>query len=141
MRWTAAALFALLLAAAGCGPPQPSNPAAERAATEVAAKWLALMDEGKNAEAWDAAGSYLQAVIPKQRWIEGVAPARRIMGKLVSREVGSARYATELPGLPDGEYVLIQYKTAFENKKAAAEAVTVAHEKDGAWRVAGYFIR
>jgi hypothetical protein len=135
------ALAALAFAAAGCQPPAESNPAAENAGLEAAGKWLVLLDEGKDAESWDEAGAYLKAIIPKQRWIEGVAPARRVMGKLVSRIVESNRYATELPGLPDGEYVMIQYKTAFEKKKAAVEAVTVAHEEDGAWRVTGYFIR
>ncbi len=128
-------------AAAGCQPPAESNPAAENAGREAAGKWLALLDEGKDAESWDEAGAYLKAIIPKQRWIEGVAPARRIRGKLVSRIVESNRYATELPGLPDGEHVVIQYKAAFEKKKAAVEAVTVSREEGGAWRVTGYFIR
>ena len=138
---TVVTVIALACAAAGCQPPAETNPAAENAGLEAAGKWLALMDEGKDAESWDEAGAYLKAIIPKQRWIEGVAPARRVMGKLVSRIVESKRYATTQPGAPDGEYVMIQYKTAFEKKKAAAEAVTVSHEEDGAWRVTGYFIR
>jgi hypothetical protein len=46
-----------------------------------------------------------------------------------------------LPGAPDGEYVVIQFKTAFENKKFAIETVTPMLDGDGKWRVSGYFIR
>jgi hypothetical protein len=45
------------------------------------------------------------------------------------------------PGVPDGEYVVIQYEVSYENKKAAVETVTPMLDKDGKWRVAGYFMR
>ncbi len=43
--------------------------------------------------------------------------------------------------MPDGEYVVVQLETSFANKKAAVETVTPMLEKDGRWRVSGYFIR
>lgn len=137
----AIALAVIVCAAAGCQPPAESNPAAESAGTEAANKWLPLLDEGKDAECWDEVGSYLKAMIPQQRWREQVPPQRRVMGKLVSRAVDSTQYATTLPGMPDGEYVMVQYKTVFEKKKAAGEGVLVSQEKDGTWRVIAYFIR
>jgi hypothetical protein len=45
-----------------------------------------------------------------------------------------------LPGAPDGEYVVIQYETSFEKKAFAIETVTPSFEKDGIWRVSGYYI-
>jgi hypothetical protein len=45
-----------------------------------------------------------------------------------------------LPGAPEGEYVVIQYETQFEHKAGAIETVTPLREKDGSWRVSGYFI-
>ena len=63
------------------------------------------------------------------------------MGKLISREVKSAVYESSLPGVPDGEYVVIQFETSFENKKSAIETVTPMLEKDGKWRVSGYYIK
>ena len=137
----AIALAVIVCAAVGCQPPAESNPAAESAAVEAANKWLPLLDEGKDAESWDEVGSYLKIMIPKQRWCEQVAPQRRVMGKLVSRAVDSRQYATTLPGVPDGEHVIVQYKTVFEKKKAGAEVVVVSREEDGTWRVSGYFIR
>jgi ribosomal protein S17E len=40
-----------------------------------------------------------------------------------------------------GEYVVIQFETSFENKKTAVETVTPMMDKDGIWRVSGYYIK
>jgi len=42
---------------------------------------------------------------------------------------------------PDGDYVIIQFDTSFENKKSAIETVTPMLDKDGVWRVSGYYIK
>ncbi len=52
-----------------------------------------------------------------------------------------ATFTRTVPGAPDGEYVVIQFDTQFENKAAAVETVTPMREKDGSWRVSGYFIK
>jgi hypothetical protein len=67
--------------------------------------------------------------------------ARQPLGKLVSREFKSTHYTTSAPGAPDGQYVIIQYNTSFENKKSAVETVTPMLEQDGKWRVSGYYIK
>jgi len=36
---------------------------------------------------------------------------------------------------------VIQYETRFENKASAIETVTPMKQKDGSWKVSGYFIR
>ena len=46
-----------------------------------------------------------------------------------------------LPGAPDGECVVIQYDSSFEHKQSAIEAVTPMIDKDGQWKVSGYFIK
>ena len=62
-------------------------------------------------------------------------------GALKSRTLKSATFARTLPGAPDGEYVVIQYETAFENKAAAVETITPMLDKDGSWRISGYYIK
>ncbi len=63
------------------------------------------------------------------------------LGTVVSREMKSVEYRTQLPGVPDAEYVLLKYDTSFEHKKKAVETVTMTLEKDGHWRAAGYAIK
>ena len=60
---------------------------------------------------------------------------------MISRELISISFAEELPGAPDGEYVVLQYKTSFENKKKAIETITPMLEKDGSWKISGYYIK
>jgi hypothetical protein len=37
--------------------------------------------------------------------------------------------------------VVIQFDTRFENRPLSMETVTPMREKDGSWKVSGYFIR
>lgn len=66
---------------------------------------------------------------------------RKPLGGLESRHLDSAQFATDLPGAPDGKYVVMKFDTSFANKKSAIETVTFMLEKDGQWKVAGYFIK
>ena len=59
----------------------------------------------------------------------------------MARKAVKADYSRTLPGAPDGEYVVQQYSSAFENKKEAMETVVLLREKDGSWKTVGYFIK
>jgi len=124
---------------AGCAP--KNNPDAEKAAAESAQAWLELVDSEKYAESWEEAAEYFKSVISKDKWEGTIQAVRKPLGKTISRELKSRRYRTSLPGAPDGEYVVIQYKTSFENKKSAIETITPMLDKDGKWRVSGYYIK
>ena len=118
-----------------------ADQSAEEAAVSSSQEWLALVDQGKYAESWDEAAGYLKKVIPKETWVESLQAYRKPLGKLVSRHLISKQYTTTLPGAPDGEYVVIQYGTSFENKNSAIETITPMLDKDGTWRVSGYYIK
>jgi predicted SnoaL-like aldol condensation-catalyzing enzyme len=114
---------------------------AEKQAVAAVESWLALVDDGKYGESWDAAAEYLKNAVTKDDFVKSLTAVRRPLGKLKSREVISKEYRTSLPGAPDGEYVVIQFKTVLENKKAAIETVTPMLDKDKKWKVSGYYIR
>ena len=122
-------------------PPKQSNPEAEKAAIEAAEAWLALLDEGKFAESWQKASEFVKAAISKEDWQKKLQVFRGTLGKVVSRNIKSRSYTTTAPGAPDGQYVIIQFDTSFENKKSAVETITPMLDKDGKWRVSGYFIK
>lgn len=110
-------------------------------AQRAAAAWLALTDGGKYAESWDSAAALFKAAITKPDWEKALKSARSPLGVLKSRKLKSATFARSLPGAPAGEYVVIQFDARFENKAAAIETVTPMREKDGSWRVSGYYIK
>jgi hypothetical protein len=110
-------------------------------AVVVSGEWLGLVDGNKYADSWYAAASYFRQNVGKEDWAKMVGSVRKPIGRVINRNMISAKYMTSLPGAPDGEYVVIQYESAFENKKAAIETVTPMKDKDGVWRVSGYFIK
>jgi hypothetical protein len=118
-----------------------SHTAAKASATKAATTWLKLIDAGDYAASWNAAGSYFKEHVTEDQWTQKVGPSRQSLGAVVSRKIKSATYLTTLPGAPDGEYVVIQYQSSFEHKKSAVETLTPMLDKDGQWRVSGYYIR
>lgn len=118
-----------------------ADQAAERAAVEAATQWVALVDEGKYAQSWDNAAGYFKGAVKKDQWEASLSAGRKPLGKVLSRKVKTKQYTTTLPGAPDGQYVVIHYETSFERKASATETITPMREKDGKWRVAGYYIR
>lgn len=113
----------------------------ETAAAAAAKTWLALIDSGQYGDSWEIAAAYFKSAITKERWQQTLTVVRKPLGKLVSRELSSKTYMQSLPGAPDGEYVVIQFATSFENKKSATETVTPMLDSDGSWRVSGYYIK
>jgi hypothetical protein len=128
-----------LLLVAGTASAQNSQN--EKAAVASAEKWLTAVDKGRYADSWQEAAVFFKNAITKEQWQQSMRSFRKPLGRLISRKVQSTAYQTSLPGAPDGKYVVITFETAFENKKSAVETVTPMLEKDGTWRVSGYFIK
>ncbi len=122
-------------------PAAGESPEAVKAAIAAAGKWLALVDEGKYAESWGISAAYVRQAVTREKWHASMKAARMPLGKLKSRKLLATHYRTSLPGAPDGQYVVIQYKTSFEKKAEAVETITPMKEKDGSWRVSGYYIK
>lgn len=113
----------------------------EQVAQQAAESWLGLVDAGKYAESWDEAAQLFKAAVTKDQWQSALEKVRTPLGKGLSRTLSSATYTKTLPNAPEGEYVVIKYDTAFEHKQGAVETVVPMMDKDGKWRVSGYFIK
>ena len=113
----------------------------EKAAVSAAKAWLTLVDEGKYSESWDETSQYFKNAVPREQWNDSLKSVRSPLGEVLSRNLKSKKYSKTLPGAPDGEYVVIQYETSFRNKQHAIETVTPMLDKDGKWRVSGYYIK
>lgn len=112
----------------------------DKAAVVAAEKWLAGVDAGNYAEGWKAAAAYLKNAVTEEQLARSLQAARKPLGKLLSRKIQDKTFMTTMPGAPDGDYVMIQFATSFASKAEAVETVTAMLDKDGEWRVAGYFI-
>jgi hypothetical protein len=118
-----------------------ANEVAEKAAATAAGAWVSLVDGGDYAESWNQAAGFFKNAVTKEQWQQSLKAVRAPLGKMVARKLKSKQYTKTLPGAPDGEFVVIQYETTFKNKKSAIETVTPMLDKDGKWRVSGYYIK
>jgi len=117
----------------------PQTP--EEAGRAAAEEWLTLVDAGKYLDGWQKLDVAFGKKVGKKTWTSSLTDIRTRAGKLASRKFKSAEYTKELPGAPEGEYVIVQYDSAFEKKKAATEKVTLILGRDLYWRVAGYSVK
>lgn len=113
----------------------------EKAATDAATQWLTLTDSRQYAESWFQASSTFRGAVSKEQWKNALDSVRTPLGKVESRQLKSATYTTTAPNGPSGEYVILQFETSFENAPHMIETVTPMLEKDGKWKVSGYFIK
>jgi len=124
----------------GCGRIRAQEPGTKSAQASTEA-WLSLVDKQDYAASWNAAASLFKNAITKEKWQDSVKVARTPFGTMKVRMLKSATATATLPGAPDGEYVVFQFNTSFEQKAAAIETVTAIREKDGTWHVGGYYVR
>ena len=139
--WFFASLFVSLCLVSLSASVFPAEQKIEKLAQEAAESWLALVDAGKYSQSWNEAASFFKQKVTAEQWASAVKSAREPLGKLESRKLKHYQYTQTMPGAPDGDYVILQFDTSFANKKAAIETVTPMKDKDGRWRVSGYYIK
>jgi hypothetical protein len=123
---------------AGCG--SSRNPAAEKAALEASGVWLELIDRGEYPQSWEDAAGFFKSGVTAEEWQKAMERARRPLGKVLSRKIKSKEYVTAIPGAPEGEYVILEYETSFENQESAREILYSVFDLDGTWRISGYYL-
>lgn len=105
-----------------------------------ALSWLQVIDSGSYEKSWQQAAPLFQNRLSSDQWQESLNNSRAPFGNVLSRTVKSTKSHSSLPGVPDGEYMVIKVATIFKHKKSAAETITVS-KVDDEWRTVGYFIK
>ena len=106
----------------------------------AARQWLGLLDKGNWEASWRDAAGVFKSQISAAQWATTIQPVRLPLGAISSRSLRNAMKTNSLPGVPAGDYEVIQFRTDFAHKSGAIETITLAHE-NGGWKVAGYFIK
>ena len=113
----------------------------EASARDAAEKWLALVDADKHDESWQEMSAPFKKEVSKRKWKSTIGEIRKPLGKQASRKLKSAEYSKNLPGAPEGEYVVAKFDTAFTQRPSAAETVTLVLGQDLIWRVSSYVVK
>lgn len=137
-RWLVAAACLLVNTLAFAAEGQPAGSPEESIA--AAQSWLKLIDDGEYAESWKAACEKFRLSMTQARWVAGMRKMREPLGYVTSRELAEAKFATEAPRSPPGEYWIVSFKTSFVGAPAN-EVVVLARDSDAAWRVWNFSIR
>ncbi len=132
---------AALLAAALAGQTAVDTAATLRAADTAAHTWLALVDKGEIARSWEEGALVLQLGVTKTKWEQLVRSARAPFEPFGTRHQIMARYTTDPPNAPPGQYVLLQYQTDVSGGRQVVETVVPTLDGKRGWRVSGYFVR
>jgi len=115
--------------------------AKEKAAFTAAQGWLKLIDGGKFDASWREAAGFMKGKVTREQWFQMMETNRKPLGTSSSRTKTSTWFKTTMPGAPDGEYYIFQFESVLSDKKTYVETVTPTKEKDGKWRVIGYYIK
>lgn len=129
-------LFALQQAAPAADP----HASEERAAERQALGFLGYLDNGRFADSYAYTGMLIRAQVDRTAYATQVEKARQGTGAMLTRALMDASYETSVPGAPDGQYVVLHYRTSFADRQEAVETLTLAFAK-GYWRVSGYYIK
>lgn len=110
-------------------------------AAEAALSWLQLVDDGDYEASWESAAEALKSQVTLEQWNSAIGNARSQVDPLGERTRADARYTTELPGAPAGEYVVLQFRTEASGDRTVGETVVPMKQEDGSWKVSGYFVQ
>ncbi|MBS0320225.1 MAG: DUF4019 domain-containing protein [Proteobacteria bacterium] len=107
-------------------------------AQDAARTWLALIDKGETLSSYMTASDRFRAAVSADNWATALQ-SRAPLGTVQQRAVQSTRLMKSINGLPDGQYAIVVFRTAFTRREVAIETVTL--ELAGArWRVVGYHV-
>lgn len=114
------------------------NAAAVSNAGEAAGTWIDQIDAEAYAETYDDAAPIVHASVTQEQWVGAMQQVRGQVGELQERELQNSQYTTSLPNAPEGEYVIFQYLSAFQQVPKAMEVIVMMRTDEGAWKAAGY---
>lgn len=103
--------------------------------------WLKLIDSGEYKESWENASPLFKGKTAEAAWVKSITADRALRGAVNARYIATAGSTKSLSGLPDGEYVVLQFYTTFAEKGLALETITLAKTQDDTWQIAVYEIK
>ena len=106
-------------------------------AASVGQAWLAEIDGGHYEQSYNDGSSALHQKLTMDVWVKILNAERPPMGRVVSRqEISRVRHADGMEGA-QGDFIVIGYRTSFENRADELEYVVLKHDFGG-WRGTGY---
>ena len=110
-----------------------------QAARDTGIHWLELLDAHEYGQAFDAQPPRIKTASVREHFIKWMQGRRTPLGQPRKRSFLKVVRTRKLLGAPDGDYQKMGFKTSFERKAEAVEAIILTRET-GRWQVSGYRI-
>ncbi len=131
----------------GGGPAAPTTPTPpvvealsdEEAALQSVDAWLALLDVGDYAAAYEATGSFFREEVTAEEFRSLMEERQDILGAVESRTLSSTQRLSTVPDAPPGDYFVFELDGVYELRPNTRERVTAVSES-GEWPVVGIYI-
>lgn len=90
-----------------------------------ARRFLKQLDQGQSDESWQAMSALFQSINDQVSWKIRQQAIRVSYGSLLSRELKNVSYRTAFNLSPDGDYVITQFRSHYQNKAESIETVVL----------------
>ncbi|MDD3179301.1 MAG: DUF4019 domain-containing protein [Opitutaceae bacterium] len=107
----------------------------------TAISWMELLDKGQYSDSWKQAVAKIRSFYGEKDWSQKMTKLRQPLGKAEKRELAGSNHTDTRPGMPPGDYWVLEFNTKFEKMPAAVEEVTLIPDRDGKYRVFAFAIR
>jgi hypothetical protein len=134
-------LAALFVWALVCALPAAAQDPQVSEAHRAALEWLTVVDADNATASHAAAADKFRKTMTQEQWATALTQARAQFGALQRRTLGGAQRGDQIPNKPEGEYVLLYFRSGFAKRENVTETLTMEREPDGKWRAVGYSLR
>ena len=136
-----AMLAALSAWALACALPVAAQDPQVSEARRVALEWLTVVDADNATASYAATADKFRKAMTQEQWATALSQARAQFGAVQRRAFAGAQRGEEIANKPEGDFLVLYFRTGFAKRDAVMEQVTTERDPDGKWRIIGYSLR
>ena len=107
-------------------------------ANKVGLSWLNNINHTQYENAYELLSKEVKVMVEKEHWISLINELMLEFGNLESRTVKQKYFQSQIEGMEDGFYVVIEYDSQYENTKDHTEHLLLKQNDKAKWEVANY---
>src|SRR4030095_15852932 len=118
-----AMMAALSAWAFACAFPAAAQDPQVSEARRVALEWRTVVDADNATASYAAAANKFRQAMTQEQWAAALSQARTQFGVLERRTVAGAQKGDEIPNKPEGEFIVLFFRTGFAKRDSVTEQV------------------
>ena len=107
-------------------------------ANKVGISWLNDLNHKQYENAYKLLSKEVKVMVEKESWVSLINELMLEFGNLESRTVTQRYFQSQMEGMEDGFYVVIEYNSQYENTKAHTESLLLKQNDKAKWEIANY---